>query len=286
MEERQKKQISGFVRFLVGTVAVSIVVPLLNWQIQSREVEIKELEQLGKFVEHALNENIAVRQRFAEYFATVSRSEKMRDRWNKYKSVLDKEKKETQERVERLEKQKIEIVAQTDKRLQEVEVELQKLEEQKRLAIEAVEKERIKNELVAKQTSLKEAVAQRARIEEQVAQVQSEIKNAKAELVFPTKSTFATMREKIGWVYLGEFDDERKVWLRTYFDIPTKDNPKEVVQKNILVTAASINVRTGMPSKFGSFRDVIDVLNQGETVKVLEIEPWQKTGYIWARVRY
>ncbi|NVL90702.1 MAG: hypothetical protein HWN69_06885 [Desulfobacterales bacterium] len=286
MEERQQKQISGFVRFLVGTVAVSIVVPLLNWQIQSREVEIKELEQLGKFVEHALNENIAVRQRFAEYFATVSRSERMRGRWHKYKSVLDKEEKETKEKVERLEQKKNELVAQAEKRLKEVELELQKLEEQKRLAMEVAKKEKIKNEIVAKQTSFKEAVAQRARLEEQLSQVQSEIKNAKAELVFPIKSTFAAIRKKTGWVYLGEFDDEQQAWVTAYFDIPTKGDPKEVVQKKLSVTAASINVRTGMPSVFGSFRKVTDVLNQGETVEILEVARWQETGYVWARVRY
>lgn len=282
----EEKQISGFVRFIVGTVAVSVVVPLLNWQIQSREVEIKELEQLGKFVEHALNENIAVRHRFAEYFATVSRSEKMRNRWNKYKDVLDSEKTKTQEKVERLEKEKADLVAQAEKRLQEIGAELQKIEEKKQIAIEEAEKERLKNELAKKQTSLEEAVAQRAMVEEQVAMVQSQLNNARAELVFPTKSKLAIEREKTGWVYLGEFDDKQQVWQNTYFEIPMKGSPEEMVDKKYPVTAASINVRSGMPNALGSFSDVIDVLNQGEIVSILEISSWRKTGYIWARVRY
>lgn len=286
MEKRQEKQIAGFVRFIVGTVAVSIIVPFLNWQIQSREVEIKELEQLGKFVEHALNENIAVRQRFAKYFATVSRSEGMRGRWDKYKSVLDKEEKETKEKVERLEQEKNQLVAQSEKRLKNIELELQKLEEQKRLAMEASKKEKIKKEIVAKQTSLKEAVAQRTRLEGQLSQVQSEIKSAKEELVFPAKNTFAAIRKKTGWVYLGEFDDGQQTWVTAYFDIPIKSDPREVVLKKLSVNAASINIRTGMPSVFGSFRKVADVLNQGDTVEILEVARWQETGYVWARVRY
>ena len=135
MKKSTKNQIYNLVRLLLGTTVVGIFIAFLNYQIQNREVEIKELEQLGKFIEHALNENIAVRQRFAVYFATVSRSEKMRDRWKKYKIVVDNEEKETKDRVERLEKEISEIVTPVEERLQKVELELQKLEEQKGLVV-------------------------------------------------------------------------------------------------------------------------------------------------------
>lgn len=307
MEESPGKKISDYIRFFAVTVVAGILVPIVNCQIQNREVEIKELEQLGKFVEHALNENIAVRKRFAVYFSKVTSSKNMRGRWLDYKSVLEKEEKEILKKVEQMEKketEKTKKVAQDEKRVQETKLELQKLKKEKESAKEATDKERIKKEVLEKQIALKKAETQRERNEKFLAQLQYNIFDAKEELVFPkgfrgapwfqppTALTLWGLPKKeinrtiTGWVYLGKYDAKQQLWLNPYFDIPTKDNPKELAQKNLMVKAISINVWTGVPIGIQHFGKVFDALKRGETVTVLEIENWKKTGSIWARVRY
>jgi hypothetical protein len=81
----------GFFRFVVGTAGVSIVTLLANHQIQMREVEIKEQEQVGTFLESALPEDVGARYRFAQYFSNVTRSDQMRGRWKEYRDEVEKE---------------------------------------------------------------------------------------------------------------------------------------------------------------------------------------------------
>ncbi len=80
---------------MLGTIVFGLVTTAINHQIQEREIELKETEQLGKFVEHALNENVAIRRRFAQYFATVTRSDQLRVRWAEYSILVEKEYEET-----------------------------------------------------------------------------------------------------------------------------------------------------------------------------------------------
>ena len=64
--------------------------------VNEAKLQQSEMENLGKFLEHALKENINDRIRFAEYFAKVTIDEKSRGRWSKYLTDLvalrDKEK--------------------------------------------------------------------------------------------------------------------------------------------------------------------------------------------------
>ena len=92
----------NFVEFLLGTVAIGVISAVINYSIQRRkikqqetearrEIELKELEQLGQFVEHALSDRLVIRERFATYFATVVTSPEARNRWNDYRKILDEE---------------------------------------------------------------------------------------------------------------------------------------------------------------------------------------------------
>jgi len=118
-------------QFVIGTVVLGIATAAVNWQIQTRQVEIKELEQLGKFVEHALDENLTVRRRFADYFATVSQSDKFRERWTKYKEKIDAELLQVTNKARQIEKRQQEELAEKlalKKQLQDTQVQVRVLQ--------------------------------------------------------------------------------------------------------------------------------------------------------------
>lgn len=91
MAEEKFQQWMGFAKFFLGTFVIGIITVIINHQIQSRELELKELDKLGNYIEHALEENIGVRRRFSQYFATVTRSETLRERWKEYNSLVEEE---------------------------------------------------------------------------------------------------------------------------------------------------------------------------------------------------
>ena len=80
----------GFVKFLLGTFAIGLATLLINSEIQEREVELKEMEMIGNFVEYATSEEIDKRLRFAHYFSIVTRSDDRKTGWESYfKSIQD-----------------------------------------------------------------------------------------------------------------------------------------------------------------------------------------------------
>ena len=81
----------GFSKFLLGTVAVGLVSIWINSGIETRQMELKEMEETGRFVDYALQENVGVRMRFAQYFSTVIRSDELRERWGEYSELVEKE---------------------------------------------------------------------------------------------------------------------------------------------------------------------------------------------------
>ena len=81
----------GFWKFFLGTFILGVATFFVNKDIQNREVEIKEQEHIGKYLEHAIEEDVGIRLRFAQYFSNVSRSEVLRKRWNDYLKIIQKE---------------------------------------------------------------------------------------------------------------------------------------------------------------------------------------------------
>jgi hypothetical protein len=105
MSEEKLKIWIGFTKFLLGTFALGLVTTLINSAIQTREVELKEQEQVGQFLQHALKEDVGIRRRFAQYFSTVTRSDKLREGWVRYSAMVDQEYQDTREEKEKLKKQ-------------------------------------------------------------------------------------------------------------------------------------------------------------------------------------
>jgi hypothetical protein len=89
-EERWKTWMS-LAQFIIGTVIVGIFGTIINSQIQTREVEIKEQEQISKNLATVLSPNVADKQSMAHFYAAVTRSDAIRKRWEIYRDELDKE---------------------------------------------------------------------------------------------------------------------------------------------------------------------------------------------------
>lgn len=94
-----------FVKFLLGTFVLGLVSTIINGQFQKREIELKEQEQVGEFLDHALQEDVGVRRRFAQYFATVTRSSELRERWTEYYKLVNVEYQKIEKEKQALEEQ-------------------------------------------------------------------------------------------------------------------------------------------------------------------------------------
>jgi len=275
-------------QFVIGSVVLGIATTVVNYHIQQREIEIKELEQLGKFVEQAIDENVAVRQRFADYFATVSRSEIARERWLIYKTKLDKEQAEIEAVKDALKKEKEAQAAKAEEANKALQDALQQVAElSKKLTglADAQPREDLQRELEAKRGALEIAQVQQLEADQQIATLEVRLEETAQQLQYPVK-TAPAVASKIGWVFLGTYDDDSKVWSNSYFSVGANMSPDELKGTRLVVSTTAVNVRSGMPNAFGRNAPIIDALKQGATVSVLEVMPWSLTGYIWARVNY
>lgn len=104
MENEKLKIFLDFSQFVVGTIGLGLVSTNINYHIQNREITIKEQASIGQFVQQALQEDVGVRRRFAKYFATVTRSDEMRQRWAAYSDTIEVEFNKKKEEKESLEK--------------------------------------------------------------------------------------------------------------------------------------------------------------------------------------
>jgi hypothetical protein len=78
----------SFLKFFLGTVVVTVLGILIDASFTNRELEMKEMDQVGKYLNVALSKDIGVRKRFSEYFATTLRSTEARTRWKAYDSIM------------------------------------------------------------------------------------------------------------------------------------------------------------------------------------------------------
>lgn len=275
-------------QFLIGTVVLGLATAVVNWQIQTRQVEIQEIEQLGKFVEHAIDENLTVRQRFADYFATVSQSETFRERWEMYKSKIDKELEKIEAKAKELEKKKeVEIAEKAEllKQLQNTQEQVQDLEAswQNRVSLNEEERKKLQIKMEEQEATIRKAQAAALERDQKLALLQSTIQAAESELTYTRRNDRVQVpTSKQGWVYLGEFDISSKKWINRYWNIGINVYPESLVGQNIQVTATAINVRNDS----NPWSQEIGNLKRNAIVFVEKIERWGLTGYYWAKVTY
>ena len=76
MDDERLKIWLGFTKFLLGTFALGLFSILINLQIRSSEITLKETSQenenLSKYISLALDKDLTRRRDFAKYFASVS----------------------------------------------------------------------------------------------------------------------------------------------------------------------------------------------------------------------
>lgn len=288
MDDKRFEQLVTVAKFLIGTVVLGGTTTAINYHIQKRQIETNELEQLGKFIDHAIDENVAVRQRFAEYFATVSRSEEARTLWIDYKVKLDQEQKKIEAKEERLQVQKDNEAAkvqETEKLLGEALKRVADLEESVGELSSGQEADNLKSELNKERRELENVQLAQFEAEQRIATLAIELDATKQQLQYPTRKPVGD-KLKSGWVYIGNFDTRTNTWNNSYFDIPPDFPPETLKNQSLIVSATALNVRSGMPGITGKNAPAIDALKQGAIVQVIEIKSWLSTGFTWARVTY
>jgi len=99
-------------KFVAGTVLLGLLGHYANSAFKERELSLKEreserleMELFGKYVEHALAENVGTRERFARYFFSVTRTPELRQRWEMYLQDVVQEKTKEEQKREGLEAQ-------------------------------------------------------------------------------------------------------------------------------------------------------------------------------------
>ncbi len=114
MAETSNLGISQIVQFFSGTTLVGLLTIAINYQIQNRKeeqtkiienkkMELAEMEQIGKFLANAIDDNPGKRMRFAEYFAAMTTSPELKKNWILYRdSVVGKEIENTQKIIAEL----------------------------------------------------------------------------------------------------------------------------------------------------------------------------------------
>jgi hypothetical protein len=81
----------SFCKFFLGTFVLGLLTFVVNRDIQNREIEIKEQEHIAKYIEHAIQDDVGMRLRFAQYFTHVTRFETLKERWSDYLKVVQAE---------------------------------------------------------------------------------------------------------------------------------------------------------------------------------------------------
>jgi len=110
-----------FGKWYIVAVAIVFAAKLLDASFTDRETSIKEIALYDKYAANILEaDNIEKRWKLSEYFAAVTPSEPLRERWEVYKTILKPE----YETMIALKKQETAIVTSTDSLNPEQKVEL------------------------------------------------------------------------------------------------------------------------------------------------------------------
>lgn len=103
-EEFEKYKIKvDVVKWLIGTIGLTLITFIINWGFKDRETGLNEIALYTKFVDEkvVLNRNPQNRLLIAEFYSTVTPSEQLRKGWGRYLEITKEENKRFLEKVER-----------------------------------------------------------------------------------------------------------------------------------------------------------------------------------------
>lgn len=84
LSEERVKTISGYFKFLTGSIVLVLITFFVNKGLEERELAIQESKQLNEQVKYLIGQDVGVKKEYVEYFSIVTRSYQARDRWKKY----------------------------------------------------------------------------------------------------------------------------------------------------------------------------------------------------------
>lgn len=93
--EKYKFNIELF-KWLIGSVALVIITLIIDTKFKDRTAGLQEIQHYDKYVTDLiiLNKEVGPRRLLAQYFANVTASDELRERWKEYYKEVDKEYKE------------------------------------------------------------------------------------------------------------------------------------------------------------------------------------------------
>lgn len=100
-------------KWYMSSVAIVFATSLVTNAFTERETGIKEMQLYDKYVQHILEENnIYKRMKLAQYFATVTPTERLRTRWEAYELKLVQEEKAYEDLLAEIERTKTDSAVQ------------------------------------------------------------------------------------------------------------------------------------------------------------------------------
>lgn len=90
--ERYKVKVD-LLKWLIGTVGLTVITYIINWGFRDREQGMNEISQYDKYATEliVLNDNPVKKRMLAQFFARVTPSEKLKKGWQKYYDEVNKE---------------------------------------------------------------------------------------------------------------------------------------------------------------------------------------------------
>ena len=90
--EKFKYKVEIF-KWIIGSVVLVIVTTIIDWGFKDRAAGLQELQQYDKYATEliVMNDNLKNKRMLAQYFSTVTPSEKLRAGWKLYFDQVDKE---------------------------------------------------------------------------------------------------------------------------------------------------------------------------------------------------
>lgn len=96
LDNEKLKTWLDFGKYFLGTFVLGVLGYFAKASFDKRNLAILESDQIGKYVEQALADDVALRLRFADYFNTVLPMDDRNARWDEYVVKLRKEQEQTE----------------------------------------------------------------------------------------------------------------------------------------------------------------------------------------------
>lgn len=116
-----------FLKFILGTFILGLAAVYINSDIQGRELDLKEQDQIARFLNQALEKDVGTRKRFSEYFANVTQSKELKKGWKDYYSIVLNEYKADEEKKKVLENE-VKNLPQNDPKKELLQMEIYQLQ--------------------------------------------------------------------------------------------------------------------------------------------------------------